>query len=166
MNMDHENPVPISVLHVFLFLFINIVLEVNFCCTGKWWVRGLSQLLTTTLEDYTGEKRQELARNRGLNNREKMFRTSFSQFSVWWLIRGQWSKPQSNWKRPRRCSGRPWSSTLAQLAAALPPRESVAAVVQPPLRSGGTAACTACRGCLSPHAGLKRSMEGRRKERR
>lgn len=103
-------------------LFILTILEVSFLCTGKWWARGLSQLLTTVWKTTLGT-RQELPQNRGLNNRERMFKTSFSQFSVRWLPRGQWSKPQGNWQRPCRCLGS-LDAALAQLPAALSPRES------------------------------------------
>lgn len=146
-----------------LFILINTILDINFHCVGKWWVRGLSQLLPSSLDVYTGDKRQELARNGGLNSREKMFKTSFSQFSVWWLIRGQWSKPQCNWQSPCRCPGRPWPSTLAQVPSALSPSESGSRGSASPLQP-------LCHGLhssqrlLSPHGASRggwRDKEGR-----
>lgn len=96
-----------------LFIVTLKILVVSFLCTGQWWVRGLSQLLTTVWKTTLGT-RQELPQNRGLNNRERLFKTSFSQFSVWWLLRGQWSKPQGNWQRLCRCPGS-LDAALAQL---------------------------------------------------
>lgn len=144
-----------------LFILIITILEVSFGCTGKWWVRALSQLLISSLQDYTGDRTGTGSESGGKQQRENVQDILQSVFCLV-AYGGQWSKPQRNWQKPCRCPVRPWSSPVAQLPAALSPGEMVAVRFS-----------SQCRHCSlhssqslpSTHDGLKRRMEGRRGER-